>query len=56
MKCTHSRLRCTNNVFYCLVCGAEVPNPYKHKGGETKPVEAKKTASKRKPKKESESV
>ena len=27
MKCNHSRLRCTNNVFFCLVCGALVASP-----------------------------
>jgi hypothetical protein len=51
MSCEHKRLKCTNNVFYCLDCGAVVPNPYKDKqqeaGGE-KPAEAPKTARKRK--------
>ena len=51
MDCEHKAVRCTNGVFYCLACGREVPNPYKNKGQEEKPTEAKKTASKRKPKK-----
>lgn len=29
MNCKHEQLRCTNNVFFCLKCGAEVPSPYK---------------------------
>ena len=28
MACEHKRLKCTNNVFFCLDCGAMVPNPY----------------------------
>jgi hypothetical protein len=28
MACEHKRLKCTNNVFSCLDCGAMVPNPY----------------------------
>ena len=31
MICKHERLRCTNNVFFCLKCGAEVPSPYEVK-------------------------
>lgn len=44
MDCEHKRLKCTNNVFYCMDCGAVVPNPYE------KPEEAPK--KKRKTKKE----
>lgn len=29
MACDHKQLRCTDNRFFCLLCGAEVPNPYK---------------------------
>jgi hypothetical protein len=50
MACNHDRIRCTDNVFYCLVCGAKVEMPVR----EEKPVEAKKTAVKRKSKKEGE--
>lgn len=28
MACAHNRIKCTNNVFFCLDCGAVVPNPY----------------------------
>ena len=53
MSCEHKRLKCTNNVFYCMDCGAVVPNPYendKPEGQEEKPAEAPKTARKRKAK------
>lgn len=46
MECEHKRLKCTNNVFYCMDCGAVVSNPYEAK----KPAEAPK--KKRKTKKE----
>lgn len=49
MACEHNAIRCTNGVFYCLNCGAEIPNPYEK---QEKP-EAKKPG-KRKTKKESE--
>lgn len=55
MNCTHEQLRCTNNVFYCMKCGAEVPNPYKpdkQEGQKEKPAEAPKTGRKRKTKTE----
>lgn len=48
MVCEHKRLKCTNNVFFCLDCGAMVPNPYEAK----KPEEVPKKAGKRKIKKE----
>lgn len=51
MSCDHKRLRCTNNVFSCLDCGAVVPNPYEGKQQEAqgkKPAEAPKTTRKRK--------
>jgi hypothetical protein len=25
MACEHKRLKCTNNVFYCMDCGAVLP-------------------------------
>ena len=55
MECEHKRLKCTNNVFYCLDCGAEVASPYavdKQEGQEEKPAEAQKTGRKRKRKEE----
>ena len=55
MACEHKRLKCTDNVFYCLDCGAMVPNPYengKQIGQEENPAEAPKKAVKRKSRKE----
>ncbi len=34
MACTHEKLRCTNNVFYCLICGARVSDPHVGKASE----------------------
>ena len=56
MNCKHERLMCTDNRFFCLVCGAEVASPHeadKQEGQEEKPVETPKNARKRK-RKESE--
>lgn len=53
MECRHERLRCTNNVYYCLSCGAVVPfDPVldKREGEKEKPAEAPKKPAKRKPK------
>ena len=25
MACEHKEIRCTNGVFFCLLCGAELP-------------------------------
>lgn len=36
MDCKHEKLRCTNNRFFCLICGAEVEAP---KPPEEKPKE-----------------
>lgn len=36
MPCNHEKLRCTNNRFFCLICGAEVEPP---KPPEEKPKE-----------------
>lgn len=46
MVCNHDRIRCTDNVFYCAVCGAKVEQPVK----EEKPTEGKKTPVKRRKK------
>ena len=27
MDCNHEQVRCTNNVFYCLKCGARIAPP-----------------------------
>lgn len=48
MACTHKRLKCTDNIYYCLDCGAEVPDPNMQ---EEKPAEEKKPAPKRRAKK-----
>jgi hypothetical protein len=51
MKCEHKRLRCTNNVFYCLVCGALVASPVTVEeiiAEKEKPAEGPKKAGKRK--------
>ena len=51
MACTHDQYKCTNGVFYCLKCGAEIANPYAGKATpapeETTPEPLKK-ATKRK--------
>ena len=57
MACEHKTFRCTNNRFFCLVCGAEIANPYevdKREGAEEMPVETPKNGRKRKAKKEGE--
>ena len=49
MDCRHQRIRCTNNVFYCLDCGAQVADPYQPREPETpeeKPDETAKKAAK----------
>ena len=55
MNCKHERLMCTDNRFFCLVCGAEVPEPYavdKQERQEERPAETQKTGRKRKRKEE----
>ena len=57
MNCNHDRLRCTDNVFFCLKCGAQVASPFeadKHTTETAKPAEATKKAVKRKTKREAE--
>ena len=55
MICSHEKLRCTNNVFYCLACGARVPDPQagrqSHEHAKSSQEEPKK-AGKRKARKE----
>lgn len=53
MACEHKRLKCTNNVFFCLDCGAVLPPDVlqrKPEGQEEKPAETPKTGTKRKAK------
>lgn len=40
MDCKHEKLRCTNNRFFCLICGAEVepPKPPEEKAEKPKPA------------------
>lgn len=57
MPCTHEKVRCTDGIFYCLLCGARIDYPPKQEEipeAEEKPAEAKIKASKRKTKKEAE--
>ena len=50
MACNHDRLKCTDNVYFCAVCGAKVEMPTR----EEKSTEAKKTPVKRKRKENAE--
>ena len=53
MNCNHETFRCTNSVFYCLKCGAVIPNPFEGKeqeGQKENAPERSKKAVKRKPK------
>lgn len=52
MSCTHERIRCTNNVYYCITCGAALPAP--DRAEEAKPAEGQKKTAKRRTKKEAE--
>lgn len=52
MTCEHKQFRCTDNVFYCCLCGAVIENPYKadkQQGQEEKAVETAKKVVRRKP-------
>ena len=54
MNCKHEQIRCTNNVFFCLKCGAELPRDFragKDTSTEPKGAEAPKKAVKRAAKK-----
>lgn len=49
--CEHKTYRCTDGVYYCLLCGATIDNPYKVDKsikGEEKPVKTAKKAPKKK--------
>ncbi len=51
MACDHKQLRCTDNRYFCLLCGAETVPPDvddKREGQEEKHVETQKTGRKRK--------
>ena len=57
MACNHEQLRCTDNVFFCVLCGAQVARPAKVDKESTpagKPAEAPKRAAKRTTKKRGE--
>ena len=57
MNCSHERLRCTDNVFFCVSCGAAVPSPFETKKNppeEPKPAEGPKKPVKRTAKKKGE--
>ena len=57
MACNHEQVKCTNGVFYCLKCGAEIANPFAVKqpaAGAEKPAEGPKKPVKRRTKKEAE--
>ena len=57
MDCKHERIRCTNNEFFCLICGAEIGDPYeadKQAGAKENAPEGLKKPVKRKAKKEAE--
>lgn len=41
MACKHEQLRCTDNVFYCVSCGASWVAPA---GADNQPTEAEKPA------------
>ena len=57
MACKHEQLRCTDNVFYCALCGASWVAPPVVENDTTpaeKPAEAPKRAVKRTTKKRGE--
>lgn len=57
MTCNHEQLRCTDNVFFCVSCGAAVPSPFETKKNtpeEPKPAEGPKKPVKRTAKKKGE--
>ena len=57
MDCKHDRYKCTDNRFFCLICGAEIADPFAVKEDTArieKPAESPKKAVKRKTKKEAE--
>ena len=57
MTCKHDQYKCTDNHFFCLICGAEIANPFavKQPAAEAeKPAEGPKKPVKRKAKKEAD--
>jgi hypothetical protein len=51
MNCKHDQYKCTDNRFFCLICGAEIADPFavKEPAAEVeKSAEAPKKARKRK--------
>ena len=57
MNCRHERLKCTDNRFFCLICGAEIADPYdadKQARAKENAPEGLKKPVKRKAKKEAE--
>lgn len=57
MNCNHNQYKCTDNRFFCLICGAEIGDPFAVKEDTDqaeKPAEAPKKPVKRKTKKEAE--
>lgn len=49
MGCNHEKLRCTNNRFFCLICGQEIQMPKAEPQEEPKaeqPAKKKKTTKK----------
>ena len=49
MDCKHDQYKCTDNRFFCLICGAEIADPFAVKDGRAeKPAETQKTGRKRK--------
>ena len=50
MDCKHDRYKCTDNRFFCLICGAQIADPFAVKedtGRAEKPTEAPPEAKKR---------
>jgi hypothetical protein len=53
MACDHKQLKCTDNRFFFLICGAEIADPFAVKEDTDraeKPAESPKTGRKRKTK------
>ena len=54
MICAHEKVRCTNNVFFCVKCGQRLPDnwlAYKQDGTKETPPDGPKKAVKRRAKK-----
>lgn len=53
MGCNHEKLRCTNNRFFCLICGQEIQMPKAEPQAEEKePEKAVKKTTRKKAEKE----